>query len=155
MFLLVAFIAATTLVNAQEIKKLKAADIVKMLNTTNHPVVINFWTTWCGPCINELKYFEKTINEFKDKNVELVLISLDYPEDYNKIAPFVTKKGYKATVYWLDEQVTSVIQTTIDKGFEGNIPFSIFYNKATKYRTTHNGLITEKELKKELETKNL
>ncbi len=150
-FLVVAIIASSHLVNAQEIKKVKAADIVKMMDTTNHPIVINLWATWCGPCVNELKYFEKVVDKFKDNNVELVLISLDYPEDYTKVAPFVNKKGYKATVYWLDEQETSVIQTLVDRSFEGAIPFSIFSNKATKYRAAHSAQLTESGLKKEIE----
>jgi thiol-disulfide isomerase/thioredoxin len=150
-FLVVAIIASFHLVNAQVIKKVKAADIVKMLDTTNHPLVINLWATWCPPCVNELKYFEKVIDKFKDKNVELILISLDYPEDYDKVAPFVNKKGYKVKVYWLDEQETSVIQTTVDRGFEGSIPFSIFSNKATKYRAAHSAQLTESGLKKEIE----
>lgn len=143
--------AASTLVNAQEIKKVKAVDIVKMMDTTTHPLVINLWTTWCGPCVNELKYFEKVVDKFKDNYVELILISLDYPEDFAKVAPFVAKKGYKVKVYWLDEQETSVIQTVVDRGFEGSIPFSIFSNKATKYRAAHSAQLTESGLKKEIE----
>ena len=151
MFLMVSLIAATTLVNAQEIKKVKATDVVKMIETSSNPLIINFWATWCPPCVNELKYFEKVVNQFKDKNVELILISMDYPEDYAKVAPFVAKKGYKVKVYWLDEQETSVIQTLVDKGFEGSIPFSIFSNKATKYRSSHSAQLTESGLKKEIE----
>jgi len=150
-FLGILLLAASMLINAQEIKKVKATDIVKMMDTTNHPLVINLWTTWCGPCVNELKYFEKVVDKFKDNNVELILISLDYPEDYAKVAPFVAKKRYKVKVFWLDEQETSVIQTYVDKAFEGSIPFSIFSNKATKYRSSHSAQLTESGLKKEIE----
>ncbi|MFY7964624.1 MAG: TlpA family protein disulfide reductase [Chitinophagaceae bacterium] len=149
--LITALFTYASMVNAQEIKKIKATDVVKILDTTNHPLVINLWTTWCGPCVNELRYFEKVVDKFKDQNVELVLISIDYPEDYAKVAPFVAKKGYKVKVYWLDEQETTVIQTVIDRGFEGSIPFSIFSNNATKYRFSHSAQLTENQLKKELE----
>jgi len=105
-FLGILLLAASTLVNAQEIKKVKAVDIVKMMDTTNHPLVINLWTTWCGPCVNELKYFEKVVDKFKDNNVELILISLDYPEDFAKVAPFVAKKGYKLKVTgWMNKKL--------------------------------------------------
>ena len=92
------------------------------------------------------KNFEKVVDKFKDKNVELVLISVDYPEDYERLASFVKARGYKVKVYWLDEQETSVIQSKIDSGFEGVIPASIFINKATKYRTFHSGQLTESTL---------
>jgi thiol-disulfide isomerase/thioredoxin len=150
-FLIVALVIATNFANAQEIKKIKATDVVKMIDSTKHPLIINFWATWCGPCVNELRYFEKVVHKFEEQNVELILVSLDYPEDYNKVAAFVNKKGYKVTVYWLDEQETSVIQSTIDRGFEGSIPFSIFSNKATTHRVSHSGQLTESTLKKEIE----
>ena len=137
--------------NAQEIKKVKADAVVKMIETSSNPLIINFWATWCRPCVNELNYFEKVVDKFKDKNVELVLISVDYPEDYERVASFVKTRGYKVKVYWLDEQETSVIQSKIDGGFEGVIPASIFINKATKYRTFHSGQLTESTLKKEIE----
>jgi thiol-disulfide isomerase/thioredoxin len=149
--LLVALIVATTLVNAQEIKQIKAADVVKMIDTTTSPLVINFWATWCRPCINELKYFEKVIDKYQDKNVKLILVSLDFPEDYERLPDFVAAKGYNATVYWLNEPETSVIQTKIDRGFEGVIPATLMINKATRYRKFHSGQLTENMLKKEIE----
>ncbi len=151
MFLMVALVAATTLANAQEIKKVKATDVVKMIEVSSSPLIINFWATWCRPCVNELNYFEKVVDKFKDKNVQLILISLDYPEDYERMVSFVKSKGYKVTVYWLDEQETSVIQTKIDRGFEGVIPASLFVNNATKYKSFHSGQLTENGLKKEIE----
>jgi len=150
-FLIVALIATTTLVNAQEIKKVKADTVVKMINESTKPLIINFWATWCRPCVNELTYFEKVVDKFKDKNVELILISVDYPEDYERVVSFVKAKGYKVKAYWLDEQETNVIQTKIDKGFEGVIPASLFVNKATNYRKFHSGQLTENGLKKEIE----
>lgn len=151
MFLMVALIATTTLVNAQEIKKIKATDVVKMINESTTPLIINFWATWCRPCVNELKYFEKVVDKFKDKNVRLVLISLDYPDDYETVISFVKAKGYNATAYWLNEEETSIIQTKIDKGFEGVIPASLFVNNTTQYRKFHSGQLTESQLKKEIE----
>jgi thiol-disulfide isomerase/thioredoxin len=149
--LLVAVIVVTTVVTAQEIKKIKAADIVKIMDTTTSPLVINFWATWCRPCVNELNYFEKVIDKFKDKNVTLILVSLDFPEDYAKLPSFVAAKGYNAIVYWLNEPETSVIQTQIDNGFEGVIPATLMINKVTSYRKFHSGQLTANTLKKEIE----
>ena len=149
--LVLVLFAFTTLVNAQEIKKVKAAEVVKMINESTTPLIINFWATWCRPCVNELNYFEKVVDKFKDQNVKLVLISVDYPDYYNTVVSFVKSRGYKATVYWLDEQETSVIQSSIDKGFEGVIPATLMVNKAKNYRVFHSGQLTENTLKKEIE----
>jgi len=46
--------------------------------------VINFWATWCAPCIKELPYFEKIKQEYAHKNVEVLLVSLDFPKQVEK-----------------------------------------------------------------------
>ena len=141
----------TTLVDAQEIKKVKATDIVKMINESTTPLIINFWATWCRPCVNELNYFEKVVDKFKNKNIKLILISLDYPDDYERLISFVKTKGYNATVYWLNEEETNVIQTKINKGFEGVIPATLMVNNAKNYSVFHSGQLTENTLKKAIE----
>src|SRR5690606_6809447 len=42
--------------------------------------VINFWATWCKPCIKELPAFEKIASEYADKKVKVLLVSLDFPD---------------------------------------------------------------------------
>ena len=46
--------------------------------------IINFWATWCAPCVKELPYFEKIKEEYADNNVEVLLVSLDFPKQVEK-----------------------------------------------------------------------
>uniref|UniRef100_UPI00260C894D TlpA disulfide reductase family protein n=1 Tax=uncultured Winogradskyella sp. TaxID=395353 RepID=UPI00260C894D len=45
--------------------------------------VVNFWATWCAPCVKELPYFEAIKEDYKDDNVEVLLVSLDFPRNYD------------------------------------------------------------------------
>ena len=63
--------------------------------------VINFWATWCAPCIKELPYFEK-LNQRDD--VEVLLVSLDFPKHKQKrLLPFIEKRKLKSKVVHLDD----------------------------------------------------
>ena len=42
--------------------------------------IVNFWATWCAPCVKELPYFEKLNQDYAAKNVEVLLVSLDFPK---------------------------------------------------------------------------
>ncbi len=149
--IILAVIATINFANAQEIKKIKATDLVKIIDTSNHPIIVNFWATWCKPCINELKYFEKIVKSYQTKNVILILVSLDFEHDYDKLKTFIKEKGYTSTIYFLNEPESNIIQTSIDVRFEGLIPATLMSNKIKKYRSFHSGQLTESMLKKEIE----
>ena len=52
---------------AQSIKRIKMDELVKMIHQSKEPLVVNFWASWCQPCIHEIPWFEKNINALKDK----------------------------------------------------------------------------------------
>ena len=124
------------------------ADVQKIIDTTTVPLVINFWASWCGPCVAELPYFNKIIPDYKNQNVRLILVSLDYPDDYpNGILAFAKKKKINAPLMWLDETDPNVFCPQIDKKWGGNIPVTLMINKKKKIRWFYDSSIEEKELK--------
>ncbi|MEL7005036.1 MAG: TlpA disulfide reductase family protein, partial [Bacteroidota bacterium] len=64
--------------------------------------VINFWATWCAPCIKELPYFESAAKKYGDQ-LEIHLVSLDFADQINRVNKFVERKKLKSSIYLLDE----------------------------------------------------
>ncbi len=94
--------------------------------------VINFWATWCAPCVKELPYFEMLNNKYADKNVEVMLVSLDFPHLYDsKLKPFIIKNKLKSKVIALDDVDMNSWIPQINKDWSGSIPATIIYKNET------------------------
>mgnify|MGYP000483538111 CR=1 FL=1 len=123
----------------------------KFLNRKDDKVyVINFWATWCAPCVKELPYFEKIIEDYKDKNVEVILVSLDFPKQVEKkLIPFINKKNLQSEVILLDDTNENVWINAIDESWSGAIPATLIYNKENRkfYEQSFDYEGLERELK--------
>lgn len=92
--------------------------------------VVNFWATWCKPCVVELPAFEKLHDEFKDKNVEVLLVSLDFKKQVDtRLIPFLEKHNLQPEVILLDDTRESVWIPKVDENWSGAIPATLIYNK--------------------------
>lgn len=149
--LAIGLLLGTVTLQAQAIPKMKIAELVKMIDTSSAPLVVNFWASWCGPCVREIPWFEKQVTAFKAKGVKMVLVSLDFADDYPKtIAAFAKKNGYKSPIIWLDETNADVFCSAIDKSWDGAIPVTLMVNNKKKYRQFFNHQLPEERLVIEL-----
>lgn len=65
--------------------------------------IVNFWATWCGPCVKELTNINEVIEEWKTKyNIEFVAVSIDNARTTQKVKPFVDGKGWEHYTILLD-----------------------------------------------------
>ena len=113
--------------------------------------VVNFWATWCAPCIKELPYFEQLNQNYKDQNVEMLLVSLDFPHLYDKkLKPYIKENNLKARVVAFDDTDQNMWIPAISEKWTGAIPATLIYNKDKRefYERSFNYEELETELKK-------
>jgi len=132
-FIKVFFLVSFSICCTSNVEKLEVYDfdgIEHYLKQSDDKVyVVNFWATWCAPCVKELPYFDQIQQDFKE-NVEVVLISLDFPSQYeSKLIPFLEKKQLTSKVIVLDDTDMNSWIPKIDSEWDGAIPVTLIYNK--------------------------
>ncbi|SHJ23666.1 TlpA family protein disulfide reductase [Aquimarina spongiae] len=113
--------------------------------------VINFWATWCKPCVAELPYFELINSRYPDHEVEVILVSLDLPKQVEtKLVPFLRKQKIESKVILLDDPDANSWIPKVNKDWSGSIPATIIYkgNTVNFYERSFTYNELEKELKK-------
>ncbi|MCB0447201.1 MAG: TlpA family protein disulfide reductase [Gelidibacter sp.] len=103
----------------------------KYLTTTSDKTyVVNFWATWCAPCVKELPSFEALNSKYGSENVEVILVSLDFPNKYeSKLKPFIKEKGLKSKVVALNDTDSNMWIPKINENWSGAIPATLIFNK--------------------------
>lgn len=112
--------------------------------------VVNFWATWCLPCVEELPYFEKLNAEYVDKKVKVILVSLDMAKQVeSRLIPFMQKRKLASKVILLHDLDANAWIEKVDKSWSGAIPATVIYkNKQTKFFERS---FTYQELEKEVQ----
>lgn len=137
---------------AQDIPFIKKAQLEHWLNADTDTVyVLNFWATWCGPCVAELPEFEKLNQKYATQKVKVVLISTDFKRNVeSKVKPFVKRKNLHSQVVFMDESNPNVWVNLIDPEWSGAIPATLIIAKRKDKRLFFEKQMSFEELEESL-----
>ena len=148
LFLVLMLMGVTASAQAQAVPAYKAETLMKRVaNGGDTLFVINFWATWCGPCIRELPEFQKLAERYEGKPVKILLVSLDFKNDYpEKIEKFITRKKLQHEVLWLNETNANEFIPKIENEWQGSIPATLLLSPSKNYRRFYEGMVKSEQL---------
>lgn len=142
---------SVTLSAQKKIPKWKIGELEEYINRSERPVIVNFWATYCVPCIEEIPYFIELVKKFKKDSIDLVLVSMDFEEMYpDKIRKFADKRKFNASIAWLDETNADYFCPRIDSSWSGVMPATLFVNNKTGFRSFYEEQIPKEKLEAEI-----
>jgi len=131
----------------QKIPSYSADELNRRTSGKDTVYIVNFWATWCIPCVKELPAFNKVQEAYKDKPVKVILVSFDFKEQYpDKLSAWVKKKQLKPEVVWFNETNPTLYIPKLAPEWEGGLPATILINNKTGERLLRAKEITFEEL---------
>lgn len=127
---------------------LKLSDVQELLanNGTDYRL-INVWATWCGPCVVEFPEFVKMNRMYRNREFELVTISMDDIGKKQNALNFLKKKQASTKNYILDGDKYKFIEA-LDRKWEGALPYTLFIAPGGKILYSKQGTIEPLELRR-------
>lgn len=107
------------------------------------PIIISFWATWCKPCKEELKEYNKLYKKYSEHGLQILAISIDNAKSISKVKPYIKTNGYNFTAL-LDpnSEVARMYYAQM-------VPYSLILNKEGEIIYTHLGYKKGDEIKVE------
>jgi thiol-disulfide isomerase/thioredoxin len=110
--------------------------------------IVNFWATWCAPCIKELPHFERLKEEYQSEKLAVLLVSVDFKSKLQStVIPFVDRKKLKNEVFLLNESDPQEYIDKVHPTWSGSIPATLFISdkkrKFVESELNYDQLITE------------
>jgi thiol-disulfide isomerase/thioredoxin len=134
-FIAILFLSVCHFAAAQKAELIKLPALQRLIKNKEKKVsVINFWATWCGPCVKEIPLFEILNTERKDIKVLLISMDMDLDPDPEKVWKFVERKKILSPVYILNERNPNDWIDKIDESWSGSLPATLILNTVTGKR---------------------
>jgi thiol-disulfide isomerase/thioredoxin len=132
---------------SQSVELLEFEQLKNSVNKTNDTLyVLNFWATWCRPCVEELPYFEAVNKEYREAPVKFILVNLDFNSKVDSIVkPFILKKKLETRIVHITDTDPNEWINQIDQRWSGAIPATVMYRNG-KTVFFKEGPMTQKEL---------
>jgi thiol-disulfide isomerase/thioredoxin len=95
--------------------------------------IINFWASWCKPCVKEMPYFEQINEKYSDRKVKVLLVNLDFRNELKtKLVPFLKERNIVSEVIMLSDPDANSWINKVDEKWSGAIPATVFYEGSTR-----------------------
>lgn len=139
---------------SQKISFVKKEQLAYWLSAETDTVyVLNFWATWCGPCVAELPAFEKLNKKYATEKVKVVLISTDFKRNVeSRLKPFVKRKKLRSQVAFMDEPNPNDWVNLVSPEWSGAIPATVIVSGRNHKRLFFEKQMSYEELEEKLQT---
>ncbi len=135
------------------VERLNTAGLERLLDQRNGKALfLNVWATWCLPCKEEFPDLVRLAEAYKNRPIEFVGLSADYPEDVDdKIKPFLQQMRVNFKVYVQDFSDPETLINRLNPTWNGAIPATFLYDSSGKQRAFLVGRQTYEQFRKEIE----
>lgn len=117
-------------------------------NPSKHTVLVSFWATWCGSCIDEFSDFEDTYQMYKNRDLELVTVSANMPDEKPGVLKMLEKKRAASRNLLFASNDTAALQAAFDPTWESAVPYTVLLDADGKVLYKNLGSIDILELRR-------
>jgi len=106
-------------------------------NPTRHMLLVSFWATWCGSCIEEFSDLQDTFRMYKVRDFDLVTVSANMPDEKPGVLKMLEKKHATSRNLLFDSADTASLQVAFDPSWESAVPYTVLLDPGGKllYKT--------------------
>jgi len=122
--------------------------ILQRDKSSPHPLLLNFWATWCDPCREEFPDLLKIESDYRKRNLDFVAVSFDFSEDVQTAVPdFFRQVKADVTPYWLNLPDPEPAIKMVDPAWGGGIPTTFLFDAQGNLIFKHTGRVKAAELR--------
>lgn len=130
------------------LKKVTHSDALSVVKQSGATLtVVNFWATWCVPCVEEFPSFVKLDERLDDRGVDVMFISTDFPNQKQKVVEFLAEQGITGTSYLKTGKTTPFVNAFSEE-WSGAVPATFVYDSEGTLLDFWEGKVSYEKLKK-------
>jgi peroxiredoxin len=126
---------------ADDLKKLRA-------NPTAHMILVSFWATWCGACIDEFADFQDTFQMYKDRDLELITVAANMPDEKPGVMKMLERKHATSRNLLFASNETTALQMAFDPAWDSAVPYTVLIDSGGKILYKKLGSVDMLELRR-------